>query len=51
MSEINEVEGQLRDSQVVIDPREIASRLRSGAMANEVTASTVVYGDLTTEEK
>lgn len=45
MSEIIDVVGQLRDSQVVIDPAEIARNLRQNSMANAVTASTVVYGD------
>lgn len=51
MEQINEVVGQLRDSQVVIDPAEIAMRIRQGAMENEVTASTVVYGDPSAAEE
>lgn len=44
-NQITEVVGSLADEQAVIDPQEIARRLRQGALENEVTAATIVYGD------
>lgn len=49
-NQITEVVGSLSDEQAVIDPQEIARRLRQGALENEVTAATIVYGDLSPEE-
>ena len=43
--QFNEVVGQPLDSKVVIDPEEIARKFRQGALENEATASTIVYGD------
>lgn len=51
MEQFNEVVGQPLDSKVVIDPEDIARRLRQGALENEATASTIVYGDPAEEEK
>lgn len=49
-NQITEVVGSLSDEQAVIDPQEIARRLRQGALENEVTAATIVYGDMENKE-